>query len=404
MLLLEERLPNRKAKVVFDRILRHGVVSKQELIDYSGMTVSTLTRVLEELVGTGLIAEAGFGESTGGRKPILYRPEPGYGVVFGVEISRIFSHLFLFDLQLNKLEMKRWVMSSDMTPNVLLRQVADAAREMLARRRVPQERLLGFGIGAVGPLDRRSGVILEPLYFPAEGWKNVPIRDWFEREFDVPVLLENGANAAVFGEYWSERQSSFEHLLYVHAGVGLRSAMISNGQIVYGAVDMEGSVGQMVIQTDGLKPREAWGNYGALESYATTYALEQRAAALLKQRRNSLLRERVRDPEAVSFADLVAALEAQDPMVQELFTQSAALFGIGLANLLNILHPEKVILGGPLISSHPLYFQAATEVAVKNTCYYPTYNVLFSRGNLGDEALGTGAAAMVLSRLTAGGV
>lgn len=397
---LEQRIVGRKAKDIFEQIRKVGTVSKIDLLEKSGLTGSTLTRTLEELTAQGLILEAGFGESTGGRRPILYTINPQYAYVFGLDISRITSKLMLFDLQMNKLETKSWVMTESLTPDVLLDDIVAAAREMLAVRGIPLDKVLGMGIGAVGPLDRVSGTILEPLYFPSAGWNQVHVTDTLAQKLGFPVLLDNGANTALIGESWSDRERDYQNLLYIHVGVGLRSAMMTNGQVVYGAVDMEGSIGQMIIQTDGIRLRDQ-GNFGAWESYASIHALEQQAQTRLKQGRDSILLRMEKDPEKITFSHLGQALQNNDPLTVELFTQAATYFGIGLSNLLNILHPEKVILGGALISSHPGFFHIATRVAIQRTYYYPKYQVVFSLGSLGEDALATGAAIMVINRLTA---
>ncbi|WP_127485196.1 ROK family transcriptional regulator [Paenibacillus ehimensis] len=397
---IEHRIAGRKHKEIFEQIRKQGTVSKIDLLEKSGLTGSTLTRTLEELTAQGVIAEAGFGESTGGRRPILYTVNPDYAYVFGLDISRMYSKLILFDLQLNKLDSKRWVMTEDVTPKVLLEEIVAEVRAMLNRRSLPTDKVLGMGIGAVGPLDRASGMLLEPLHFPAAGWKNVSLTSFLESRLGFPVLLDNGANTALIGESWSDRERDYRHLLYVHVGVGLRSAMMTNGQVVYGAVDMEGSIGQMIIQTDGHR---LWnqGNFGALESYASIHALEQQAQARLKQGRDSLLLRLEPDPEKIGFAHLQQALQAGDPLTVELFTQAATYFGIGLSNLLNILHPEKVILGGALIGGHTGFFHTATRVAIQRTYYYPKYQVVFSQGALGEEALATGAAVLIVNKLSA---
>jgi predicted NBD/HSP70 family sugar kinase len=353
---------------------------------------------LDELSGQNLILDAGLGESTGGRKPIMYRTNPVYGYVFGLEISRITSTLILCDLHMNKIGARRWQMTERQTPETFVEEAAKSALALLAETSLPANAVLGMGIGAVGPLDRVSGTILSPDYFPAPGWHNVPICNLLEQKLGFPVLLDNGANAALLGEHWSSRDQNYQHLLYVHLGVGLRSAMMTGGKLVYGAVDMEGSIGQMIIQTDGPRLSEN-GNYGSLESFVSIHALEQQARSRLKQGRDSVLRH-MDEPDRIQFADLVQALEKQDPMVLDMFSQSASYFGIGLANLLNILHPEKVILGGPLINSSPMYFQICTRIAIQKTYYYPSYQVVFSRGKLGEDALVTGAAAMPIQAMT----
>jgi predicted NBD/HSP70 family sugar kinase len=396
---ISERISNRKAKEVYELITRQTTVSKIDLLDQSGMTVSTLTRLLEELTSQGLILESGFGASTGGRRPILYEKNPAYAYIFGVEISRTLSKLVLVDLGMNKLETKSWAMTEVMTPEVLIPLIVQEAQRMLAQHGIQTSELLGMGIGAVGPVDRLSGVILEPSYFPANGWRHVEICRWLSEELHIPALLDNGANTAILAESWHQRTRSFKHLLYIHAGVGLRSSMVSEGKVIYGAVDMEGSVGQMIIQTDGVSHRNQTGNYGALESYASLYAIEKATKSALKQGRSTVLIHMVEDPEQVTYTHIMDALKKNDPLAVEIVTEAATYFGIGLANLLNILHPEKVIIGGPLITGGELFFQTATQVAIRRTYYYPAYQVIFSKGQLGDEALAIGAAVMVMDQL-----
>ncbi|MEF3304910.1 ROK family protein [Paenibacillus sp. GYB003] len=397
---LEEWIPNRKAKQIFAEIRRRGVVSKFDLLELSGLTSSTLTRMLEELATTGWIEESGLGESSGGRRPLLYRLKQDRGYVLGLDISRSTSRLVLCDLQLEKIDSASWQMTERMTPELLMEEVVRAVGRMTADKGIAPDRLLGLGIGAVGPVDRARGMMLNPLYFPAEGWNEVPLGPRLEAELGVPALLDNGANTALLAEYWAGSPQQYRHLLYVRAGVGLRSAMMSNGQLVYGAVDMEGSVGHMIIQTDGPPHPERPHVYGCLESFVSIPVLEKQAAARLKQGRRSVLSEWVDRPDDVDYRLLLRALSADDRLATELFTQAATYFGIGLSNLLNILHPEKVILGGPLITTNELFYQISTQVALKNTLYYPTYPVTFTRGKLSDDALAVGAAAMVVDRLT----
>lgn len=396
---LEERIPNPKAKQIFAAIRRHGTVSKAELIKESGMTVSTLSRVLDDLIARGLIEEVGYGASTGGRRPILYRINPDYGRIFGLDISRTAVRLLLCDMLLNTVSSRTWPMDEAMTPDKLVREVSAAVLKMIRMHQLEKEQVLGMGIGAVGPLDRVHGRIEKPQYFPAPGWENVSIGQMFHERLDLPILLDNGANYALLGEYWAHGKDEYSHQLYIHVGVGLRSAMMSDRKLVYGAVDMEGALGQMVIEVDGRPAREPGGNYGALESYATTYALEKEARMALKLGRESVMNKLCPDPDQLKFHMIILALEQGDSLAKELIMQAASYFGTGLANLLNILHPERVILGGPLIVSNDLFFECAIEVARKKTYYYPKYQVKFTKSRLGADAVCIGAAVQVLNRM-----
>lgn len=398
---MERKISGQKAKDVFLWIRKKGTVSKQELQELTGQPASTLTRALDELSDLGMIREVGYGESTGGRRPVLYQVRPDGAYAFGLDISRTVSRLALCDLRLRVVDSHFWRMDATCTPDKLIRETAAVARAMLERHAIPRSSVLGLGIGAVGPLDRTEKLIIDPKHFPADGWEHVHIGSELEQALGFPVLLDNGANTALLAEYWHDAVNHYDHLLYIHAGVGIRSAMMSNGRLVYGAVDMEGSVGQMIIQADGAPPREPGGNYGSWESYASVYALEQAARSALKRGRSSLLTELTDEIDNVSYDLLETAFRRGDDLAKELFANAAVYFGIGLANLLNILHPEKVILGGPLITGNSLFFHQATSVAIRKTYHFPQYQVVFARSRLGEEAVCVGAAALVVDRLTA---
>ncbi len=389
-----------KHKEIFHFIRRHRIISKQQLQELTTFPFSTLTRILDELIEQKYIIYAGLGESTGGRKPNLYQINPHWGYVFGLEISRTFSKLMLFDLQLESVTSTKWEMNEKMSPEHLVAEIFQAVISMLQASNISQERVIGMGIGAVGPIDSKLGVITEPLYFLAKGWFYVPICQILEEKLQFPIFLENGSNMALLGEYQATSPEAIQHLLYVHVGVGIRSAMMTGGKLVYGAVDMEGAIGQMIIQADGTRLHNR-NNFGALENFASIYAIERQAILKMRSGHNSILKKILHAEtslERVPFAQLVEAYDAQDPMTIELFTEAATYFGVGLANLLNILHPEKVILGGPLISFDPMFYQISTKVALEKTYYYPTYQVEFSLGLLGEDAVVSGAAEMLLQK------
>lgn len=380
-------------KQVYDRISYLGTVSKADLLTHFSLTSSSMTRLLDEMSSQGLIVVSGLGSSTGGRKPILFQTNPKYRYIFGLEISRIYSTLGLYDMHLNTISMTRWKMDGTMTPEVLVEHVAKGAREFLSKHGISTGDVLGIGIGAVGPLDQGKGIILEPELFPAPSWTNVPICKMLTESLGIPAKLDNGANTALIGEHWALRSENIQHALYVHAGVTIRSAMMSGGQILRGAVDTEGAVGQMIIQANG--PRlSGKGNYGALEAFVSVPSLEERVRTQLKIGRSSLLSGL--SPEQVNFATLVDALLQGDPLVTEQFKETAAYLGIGLANLINALHPEYVILGGPLVSAHQLVLDISLEIAKKNIYHFPEYSPVFTQGLLTDEAVATGAAIMIL--------
>jgi len=382
-------------KRVYELIAEQGVASKAVLQAQTAMTSSTLTRLLEEMTAERLILASKLGPSSGGRRPILYEINPTYGYLFGLEISRIHSTLGFFDMRLNAMSFTRWRMDEAMTPERFTQHAAASMKAIMHDHGVTADQVIGIGIGAVGPLDRERGVILQPLHYPAAGWVNVPICRMLEEATGISARLENGANTALLGEHWAMRHASSQHMLYVHAGVGIRSAMMSYGQIIHGSVDMEGAAGQMIIQTDGPRLHEG-GNFGALEAFVSVQALERAAQSQAKLGRSPLA-DIFPDlpPDQIRYDNLLLALRREHPYAVGLFQQSATYLGIGLANMINLLHPETVILGGALINSHESYYEQAIDVARRHTYYSPQYEPVFTKGELREDAVATGAAYMI---------
>lgn len=380
-------------KQVYDRIALLGTASKADLLKFFDLTGSSMTRLLEDMVEQGMIIVSGLGNSTGGRKPLLFRTNPTYRYILGLEISRLHSTLGLYDMHLTPLSQSHWTMDSRMTPDRLVRHVAEESGNMLARYGLHASQVLGIGIGAVGPLDRNNGVMLQPEFFPSAAWKDVPIRSMLEERLKLPAALDNGANTALLAEHWALGSGEIEHMLYVHAGVNLRFAALSGGRIIRGAIDTENAIGQMVVQAGGPRLRQQ-GNYGSLEAYVSLPALEDRVRAQLSLGRPSVLGPL--DPETISYGDLAEALRRDDPLVREVFSEAAAYLGLGLANLINTLYPQYVILGGPLVNIHPLVSETAIQAAGVNTRNSSGYQPCYSLGKLKDDAVAAGAALMLL--------
>ena len=162
-------------KWLYSLIKEHGPVSKIDLIKYTGLKQSTCSRLIEELILNQLVIESGFGESNGGRKPLMYQIKPDVYYIIGVDISRTYTKVLLMDLRLTVLDQARLTMDSKTIPEVTIEFIEVQINNMLKKHHLSVSDILGIGIGTIGPLDREQGVILNPLNFPSPGWENVPI-------------------------------------------------------------------------------------------------------------------------------------------------------------------------------------------------------------------------------------
>ncbi len=369
---------------------------KTDLLQQFAIHSSALTRMLEEFVQAGFIEEGGRGQSTGGRKPILYQIKSRRLFLLGLDISRTYSILGLFDLKLTPLDFCTWTMDKQMTPELLIHLMKQQVHQWKEQFSIDSTSLLGLGVGAVGPVDREKGIIIDPQHFHAPGWQHISLREHMAEALQLPVLLENGSNTALLGEHWHDSQQPVNHMLYVHAGVGIRFAVMTDGKLVHGAADNEAAIGQMIIQADGSR-LHGQSKTGVLEDYASIQALEQRIHMLYATGQADFAF--ASDPAAVHFQMMMEQLKAGNTSLKQLFGAAGSYLGIGLANAINLLYPEKVIIGGPLSHYSDDYFEAAAASATANLYGPANYRPLFSKGKLQEKGVAAGAASMLYSLL-----
>ncbi|WP_257347398.1 ROK family transcriptional regulator [Pseudalkalibacillus decolorationis] len=387
---------NKSLKHLYSLIREHGPVSKSELIERTGLKQTTCTRLIDELIEKQLIVESGLGESSGGRKPLIYQINPDYYYLFGVDISRTHTKVLLMDLNLDIKEEALFSMNEESTPEVTINFIENEIINMLHTHQLNTSRILGIGIGAIGPLDRENGKILNPIDFPTKGWNNVPIGKILSEKFDTKVLLDSGVNTAVVAEYKKGLDKEVHNIIYCLSGIGIRVGILNDGHLVHGPADNLGLFGQghMVVNIHGRKC--VCGSYGCMHAYSTIPAIKEEVIHSLKRGHDSVLQEKLNDVGQVTFSDICWAVQENDALCSHIVKDAAYYTGVGLSNIINILQPQLVILNGPIHTQMDLFYEVTKDIALKRTTtIYPGYDVQFSRGELGENAAAIGAGSMV---------
>ncbi len=207
--------------------------------------------------------------------------------------------------------------------------------------RLSEEQLLGIGVGSVGPIDRERGIIRKPESFPAPGWQDVPILPMLKEEFSVPVIINNGANTAGLAEYEQRQFFLTKKILYCISGQGIRCGFIHHGVFLDRQEGDASSYGHLIVEANGRTC--ACGRKGCLSAYTSFNAIF------------AMIEEAGQQP-IHTIEQLVHALECGNQTVKEIVANSAHYYGIGIANMTNILHPDAVILHGKLIYQNEFYF------------------------------------------------
>lgn len=204
------------------------------------------------------------------------------------------------------------------------------------------KQIAGIGVAAPGTMDLDTGVIFHPFNLP--GWENLPLRALLADRFGLPTVLQNDANAAAFGESWVGGGTNSRSLMFWTLGTGVGGGIVINGEILSGAHFHGGECGHMIIQMEG-GPRSEFGIHGSLELYCGAKALVRRCHDGLKSGVRSTLGAIDREITPVDIAE--QAMQG-DQFAHRLVMQTARYLGIGTVNIMHILNPEVVLIGGAM--------------------------------------------------------
>lgn len=202
---------------------------------------------------------------------------------------------------------------------------------------------IGIGVGAPGPLDREKGLV---VVAPNLGWRNFPLRDRIGERLHLPVTIDNDANCATVGEWWQGAARGGNTVIGMTIGTGIGGGLIIDGKLFHGASDVAGEIGHTTIDLNGRHCK--CGNYGCLEAYASGPAIATRAReVLVREETASLLPSLVGGKlESITAETVYKAAQQGDAVASEIVRDTARYLGVGIANLLNIINADVVVVAG----------------------------------------------------------
>ncbi|MBI2874524.1 MAG: ROK family protein [Firmicutes bacterium] len=256
--------------------------------------------------------------------------------------------------------------------------------------------LAGTGMGAPGPLDADSGMILEAPNLPE--WVGIDMVTPLRTTLGCPVWLENDANLGALGESWFGAARGFQEVLYITVSTGIGGGIISGGRLIRGACGTAGEVGHMTVNMDG--PICGCGNRGCLEGLASGPAIARRAEAALERDRlkTGVLATFKVGRGSLTAEDVFRAAWEGDPLALEVVEETGRYLGTGVASLLNLLNPEVVVIGGGVAAAGGLLLEPLTRHALSRAFKSATRNVKIVASELGDHSVALGAVALAQQR------
>lgn len=257
--------------------------------------------------------------------------------------------------------------------------------------------IVAVSVGAPGPLDPRTGVIFEPPNI--EEWHDVPLVDLLGPRVGLPVMLENDANAAAVGEWWIGAGRGVSDLIYITVSTGIGGGIIIGDRLVHGVSGTAGEVGHMTIDLTG-PPCPCGRSTGCLEVLASGTAIARMAREAVQSGRGAALLARAGgDPAALDARIVEAAAREGDAVATAIFERAATYLGVGVANLLNLFNPARIVIGGGVSKAGGRLFEPVIRVARQRAFERPGRDAEIVPAALGDDVGVIGAAAVAFQRV-----
>jgi predicted NBD/HSP70 family sugar kinase len=376
-------LRERNRLQVLEVVRANGSVSRADIARRTGLARSTVSTLVNELLGARLLVERGAPEdaaTTQGRPPVLLSFDPRAGAVLGLHFDHPVLRVAVADLGYTILAERSLAIDVDHDASDSLDAAVALVDEVLADSGVERDRLLGAGVGLAGPIDQATGTVGSSAILP--GWVGMQVAQELTTRLGLPVHVDNDANVGALAESVLGAGRGVSEMAYIMLGSGIGAGIIIGGQVYRGSGGTAGEIGHVLVDEHG--PLCRCGNRGCLETYAG-------AGALL-----DLLRRQHGD--ALTVDGLVELARDGDAACQRVIADAARFVGVAAATLCNQLNPELLVIGGELARTGPLLLDPLRAAISRYAIPAAADDVRVVVGDLGERAELLGALVLVLGR------
>lgn len=382
------------------RLLRqlyfHGPLSRQDLIQATGLSSASVSNVVADLLEAEVVAEAGAIESDGGRPRILLRVDTTRFQVIGIDVGETRIRLERFDLGLREqAAIDIPVDSTRPDPHQVVDGIAAGLEELTAEA---DRRILGVGIGVPGIVQQAPSAT---VYGQTLGWDAVPVEELLRAHTSLPLLIDNGATTMGQAEMWFGSGRTTDSAVFLLIGSGVGASLIADGALLRGSSTSAGEWGHTNVQFGGRLCR--CGARGCLEAYIGAGSV---IARYLEADGSGDL-DTADEEKALSGIVTQAGRNrsAAGDVARKVLEETALRIGVGIANLVNLFNPKQVIIGGWAgLTMAPALLPRIREAARDHALRLPYSQTSIELGALGPDAVARGAATLPVARyLDSGG-
>ena len=371
-------------RTIYDR----NPISRADVARATGLTRTTVSDVVEQLLGAGLAEEIGLGRSTGGKAPILLQVPDEARHLVGIEVGDTHVSGAIVNLR-GEVRRSVEVPLDGRDGEMALARLDGLIEELVQPSAAP---ILGIGIGTPGLIDTSTGTVRWAVNLD---WRDLPLGARLRERWNLPVHVANDSHAAALGEYTFGGHSPSDSMVVVKVGRGIGAGIVIGGQLYAGEGSGAGEIGHSAI-ADNYRPCRC-GSVGCLETLASTRAVVQRARELAPHAPDSVLNIPGRS-EPIDFDELVRAFTDGDDLAREVLLDSARHLGRAIGGLIGTLSIRHVVLVGEMTRFGEPWLTAVRREAHRSALAILADATTIEIGRPGDDLVVLGAAALLMTR------
>ncbi|MDQ0060264.1 ROK family protein [Paenibacillus harenae] len=281
-------------------------------------------------------------------------------------------------------------------PGHVLNRMKDIVQEMMAFEGIDQTSIKCMGMGIPGLLNPDEGISIFSPNFP--DWENIHVVDLMNRYFDFPVFIDNDVRVNMYGEWLFGAGTGYKNLVLITLGTGLGSGIINDGKVLYGTTASAGEIGHMNMYREGRPCR--CGSSGCLGRYVSAIGMVRTLTDKLEDGRSSILMQWAgNDRTAITAKMISEAYDLGDSLAIEVMHETGELLGFGLANVINLLNPELIIVGGGMSAAGDRLLHSVRDTVQNHALKLSSRACKIEQAKLGGKAGMIGAAAYANSKI-----
>lgn len=376
----QESIQDMNRTLLINLLRKEGICARAHLSNLSMLKQATVTNIMNDFIRWGLVKEVGFLVGSKGRRSIgISINHDDYGVL-GIRLGRTNYTVGLFDLSGNLVEYRRQEVDTGQKPEETFDNIKKEAMDFINDAK--DRKVIAIGMAIPGPYSARRRRI--ELMTGVNGWNEISIQEELTEDLQLPVFMEQDANAGALAQYWHKEEDYKNNVLvYIADGQGVGAGIISNGELLKGSIGVAGEIGHTSIHYKG--PRCACGNYGCLENYCSSIAFVKR------------VNEELKPEKKFTFQETAQLVREGDETAVRIFLESCANLSIGITNVVNSFNPAFIVIGDEMAHIAPELMLERIRADVKERVLPEIYdNMDISMSVVSNDSMVHGAAIVAI--------